>query len=96
MTLVPKHARACDMVLIRKLAHTMKNTRIRKAVLRCLYAYFMDVPLRHMPHLPISLHTVVKLTPGDYHGGSSSFWKELRFGLIKQTPLEQLAEATTI
>lgn len=72
---------------------------MQQAVLRCLYAYFMDVPLGHMPHLPIALHTVVKLTPSDYHqgeGGSPSFWKELRFGLIKQTPLEQLAEVTTI
>ncbi|CAN0499829.1 unnamed protein product, partial [Scytosiphon promiscuus] len=37
------------------------------AVLRCLYAYFHDIPLREMPHIPISLHTVVKLTPVDYH-----------------------------
>ena len=53
-----------------------------------------------MPHLPIALHTVVKLTPNDFHpgeGSSSSFWKELRFGLIKPTPLEQLvSSATTI
>ncbi|CAM9214105.1 unnamed protein product [Hapterophycus canaliculatus] len=75
-----------------------------QAVLRCLYAYFHDIPLREMPHIPISLHTVVKLTPVDYHhhpeaeagaGGASTatppFWKELRFELIKQTPLEQLA-----
>lgn len=50
-----------------------------------------------MPRLPISLHTVVKLTPVDYpEAAAPRFWKELRFELIKQTPLEQLAGVATI
>eukprot|EP00903_Cladosiphon_okamuranus_P007712 g7473.t1 len=69
-----------------------------QAVLRCLYAYFHDMSLREMPRVPISLHTVVKLTPIDYHPEVSAprFWKELRFELIKQTTLEHLAEVATI
>eukprot|EP00752_Nemacystus_decipiens_P012025 g10660.t1 len=70
-----------------------------QAVLRCLYAYFHhDISLREMPRVPISLHTVVKLTPIDYHPEVSAprFWKELRFELIKQTTLEHLAEVATI
>lgn len=66
----------------------------KKACLRCLYAYFHDMSLREMPRIPISLHTVVKLTPIDFYPelaevAAPRFWKELRFELIKQTPLEQ-------
>lgn len=70
----------------------------QQAILRCLYAYFHDISLREMPRVPISLHTVVKLTPIDYHPEVSAprFWKELRFELIKQTTLEHLAEVATI
>ncbi|CAN0303473.1 unnamed protein product [Ectocarpus sp. 12 AP-2014] len=80
-----------------------------QAVLRCLYAYFHDISLREMPRIPISLHTVVKLTPVDYYpeasaaaaaagaaGGGARFWKELRFELIKQTPLQHLVEAAAV
>lgn len=71
-----------------------------QAVLRCLYAYFHDISLREMPRVPISLHTVVKLTPIDYNYhpevSAPRFWKELRFELIKQTTLEHLAEVATI
>ncbi|CBN75635.1 6-phosphofructo-2-kinase/fructose-2,6-bisphosphatase [Ectocarpus siliculosus] len=80
-----------------------------QAVLRCLYAYFHDISLREMPRIPISLHTVVKLTPVDYHpeasaagaaagaaGGGARFWKELRFELIQQTPLQHLVEAAAV
>lgn len=52
-----------------------------------------------MPRVPIALHTVVKLTPIDYHPEvvtAPRLWKELRFELIKQTPLEHLAEVATI
>ncbi|CAN0521974.1 unnamed protein product, partial [Ectocarpus sp. 8 AP-2014] len=34
-----------------------------KAVLRCLYAYFLDLPSEEIPYLSIPLHTVIKLTP---------------------------------
>lgn len=67
----------------------------KQAVLRCLYAYFLDIPLRFMPRLPIPLHTVVRLTPSDDEQGGTGRWKELRFALIKQTTLEQLAEVAT-
>lgn len=54
--------------------------------------------LREMPRIPISLHTVVKLTPIDFYpevaaAAAPRFWKELRFELIKQTPLEHFLPA---
>lgn len=69
---------------------TLSNTT--QAVLRCLYAYFLDVPLRCMPHLPIPLHTVVKLTPSD-DDQQGAGWREARFLLMRPTPLEKLAVA---
>jgi len=38
-----------------------------QAVLRCLYAYFCKFDLDEVPHLPITLHTVIKLVPDSYH-----------------------------
>lgn len=32
-----------------------------QAVLRCLYAYFLDLPAEEIPFLSIPLHTLVKL-----------------------------------
>ena len=37
-----------------------------QAVLRALYAYLMDRPPKDCPHLPMPLHTVLKLTPTTY------------------------------
>jgi 6-phosphofructo-2-kinase / fructose-2,6-biphosphatase 3 len=37
-----------------------------QAVLRCLYAYFMERPLEEVPHLPIPLHTLIEITPKAY------------------------------
>eukprot|EP00903_Cladosiphon_okamuranus_P005436 g5422.t1 len=37
-----------------------------QAVLRCLYAYFLDLPSEEIPYLSIPLHTVIKLTPQAY------------------------------
>ena len=37
-----------------------------QAVLRALYAYLMDRPLREVPYLPIPLHTVIELVPTTY------------------------------
>jgi broad specificity phosphatase PhoE len=37
-----------------------------QAVLRALYAYFMDQPPQTCPTLPIPLHTVIELTPTAY------------------------------
>lgn len=37
-----------------------------QAVLRCLMAYFQDVPNEELPYTKIPLHTVLKLTPNTY------------------------------
>jgi len=37
-----------------------------RAVLRCLYAYFLDLPSEQIPYLEVPLHTVIKLVPGAY------------------------------
>ena len=37
-----------------------------QAVLRALYAYFMDKPAEDCPYLPIPLNTVIELLPGPY------------------------------
>jgi 6-phosphofructo-2-kinase/fructose-2,6-biphosphatase 2 len=37
-----------------------------QAILRCLYAYFNDLPQADLPYIKIPLHTVIKLTPKAY------------------------------
>jgi len=37
-----------------------------RAVLRCLYGYFVGTPEKDIPHLDIPLHEVRKLSPGPY------------------------------
>jgi Histidine phosphatase superfamily (branch 1) len=37
-----------------------------QAVLRCIYAYYMDVPQERSPWLEVPLHTLIKLTPRAY------------------------------
>ena len=37
-----------------------------QAVLRAMYAYFMNLPLDELPYIKIPLHTVIKLTPRAY------------------------------
>lgn len=37
-----------------------------QAVLRALYAYFVDLPPERCPHVSIPLHTVIRLTPTAY------------------------------
>ncbi|KAL4074611.1 6-phosphofructo-2-kinase-domain-containing protein [Scleroderma yunnanense] len=37
-----------------------------QAILRCLYAYFHDLPQVDLPYIKIPLHTVIKLTPKAY------------------------------
>jgi len=59
-----------------------------RAVLRCLYAYFMDKPLKEIPYLPINLHTVYKLTPKDYGTEVDKF----TFGLVASKPIGKLIE----
>eukprot|EP00123_Amoebidium_parasiticum_P007979 comp18496_c0_seq1/m.19871 comp18496_c0_seq1/g.19871 ORF comp18496_c0_seq1/g.19871 comp18496_c0_seq1/m.19871 type:complete len:373 (-) comp18496_c0_seq1:342-1460(-) len=37
-----------------------------QAVLRCLLAYFLDMPAEELPYIKVPLHTVMKLTPVAY------------------------------
>jgi len=37
-----------------------------QAILRCLYAYFHNLPQTDLPYIKIPLHTVIKLTPRAY------------------------------
>ncbi len=55
-----------------------------QAVLRCLYAYFIDLPNTEAPYLSIPLHCVIKLTPQAF--GCS----EKRFKVFENTPDGQL------
>ncbi|KAI9839541.1 MAG: hypothetical protein M1819_002167 [Sarea resinae] len=38
-----------------------------QAILRCIYAYFMNVPQERSPWMEVPLHTVIKLTPKAYN-----------------------------
>ena len=44
-----------------------------RAVLRCLYAYFTNLPREEVPHISVPLHTVIKLTPHAYGTNESRF-----------------------
>jgi len=35
-------------------------------VIRCLYAYFVDLPAEDVPHINVPLHTVIKMIPKAY------------------------------
>lgn len=37
-----------------------------QAILRCLYAYFMNLEKHQLPYIRIPLHTLIKLTPKAY------------------------------
>lgn len=37
-----------------------------QAIIRCISAYFFNVDLKSLPHIPVPLHIVIKLTPEDY------------------------------
>lgn len=37
-----------------------------QAILRCIYAYFLNKPLAELPYINVPLHTVIKLTPRAY------------------------------
>ncbi|KAG6335222.1 hypothetical protein ID866_3867 [Astraeus odoratus] len=43
-----------------------RQENILIAILRCLYAYFLDMPQVDLPYIKIPLHTVIKLTPKAY------------------------------
>jgi 6-phosphofructo-2-kinase/fructose-2,6-biphosphatase 2 len=38
-----------------------------QAILRCIYAYFMNVEQEKSPWMEVPLHTLIKLTPRAYH-----------------------------
>ena len=44
-----------------------------QAVLRCIYAYFMNVPQERSPWMEVPLHTLIKLTPKAYHTHEERF-----------------------
>ncbi|KAI5799815.1 6-phosphofructo-2-kinase-domain-containing protein [Geopyxis carbonaria] len=48
-----------------------------QAVLRCIYAYFMNVPQDQSPWMEIPLHTVIKLTPRAYGTQEERFRAEI-------------------
>jgi 6-phosphofructo-2-kinase/fructose-2,6-biphosphatase 2 len=38
-----------------------------QAILRCIYAYFMNIPQERSPWMEVPLHTLIKLTPKAYN-----------------------------
>jgi 6-phosphofructo-2-kinase / fructose-2,6-biphosphatase 2 len=38
-----------------------------QAILRCIYAYFMNIPQEQSPWMEVPLHTLIKLTPRAYN-----------------------------
>ncbi|CAD6190700.1 unnamed protein product [Caenorhabditis auriculariae] len=44
-----------------------------QAVLRCILAYFYDLPLSGLPYIETPLHSLVKLTPRAYHCDSTVY-----------------------
>ena len=44
-----------------------------QAVLRCIYAYFMNIPQERSPWMEVPLHTLIKLTPRAYHTHEERF-----------------------
>ena len=44
-----------------------------QAVLRCIYAYFMNVPQERSPWMEVPLHTLIKLTPKAYRTHEERF-----------------------
>ena len=44
-----------------------------QAVLRCIYAYYMNVPQEQSPWMEVPLHTLIKLTPRAYHTEEQRF-----------------------
>ncbi|KAJ9069155.1 Fructose-2,6-bisphosphatase [Entomophthora muscae] len=48
-----------------------------QAILRCIYAYFMDLPQDRLPYINIPLHTLIRLTPMPYGTTEERFFAEI-------------------
>ena len=50
--------------------HTLKRHSVlvvcHMAVLRCIYSYFMDIPLEELPYLLFDKHVFYELSPGPF------------------------------
>jgi broad specificity phosphatase PhoE len=59
-----------------------------QAILRAIYAYFMDKPPQEIPHIEVPLHTVIQLTPTAYG------CEEKRFPLLTITESDLTASSS--
>lgn len=67
-----------------------------QAVLRCLYAYFMNVPQEESPWMSIPLHTLIKLEPRAYSTLVSRLKADIpAVSTYKEKGTSQLGEAKT-
>lgn len=67
-----------------------------QAVLRCLYAYFMNVPQEELPWMLIPLHTLIKLEPRAYLTLVSRIKADIpAVSTYKERGTSQLGEQTT-
>lgn len=48
-----------------------------QAILRCIYAYFMDLPQDRLPYINIPLHTLIRLTPQPYGTSEERFFADI-------------------
>lgn len=48
-----------------------------QAVLRCIFAYFLDIELEEIPFIDVKLHTVYQFTPRAYGKKEKKFSKIL-------------------
>ena len=67
-----------------------------QAVLRCLYAYFMNVPQEESPWMSIPLHTLIKLEPGTFETIVTRIKTDIpAVSTYKEKGTSQLGESTT-
>ncbi|EDK37846.2 conserved hypothetical protein [Meyerozyma guilliermondii ATCC 6260] len=68
-----------------------------QAVLRCLYAYFMNVPQEESPWMSIPLHTLIKLEPRAYSTLVTSIKADIpAVSTYKEKGTSQLGETETM
>ncbi|EMG48132.1 FBP26 Fructose-2 [Candida maltosa Xu316] len=67
-----------------------------QAVLRCLYAYFMNVPQEESPWMSIPLHTLIKLEPGAFETKVTKIKANIpAVSTYKEKGTSQLGESAT-